>query len=177
MNMLFVPAFDSNHLSSAIVPALDVDIKGSPALLPYGRRCGIRFEADFTVTLILGMRDPRWADASSYLSELVIARLGIPLTKLRIFYTGMQPAVRRAPVQSPRPLSRQGVGYTIAAVGDLVEEACELVVERARRAYAHDLGASFRDAHFDRSTASVLCEGETPVTLIDLAKRLRRAPR
>lgn len=175
MNMQFVPAFAPSPLASIVAPTLDADIKGPPALLPYGRRCGIRFGADATVTLILGMRDPRWADASSYLAELVAARLGVPFERLRIFYTGMQPAVRRAPLPAARSLNRQSVGRTIGAVGDLVEEVCEQVIERACRAQANTLGAHPREIEFDRRTGRVLCDGEAPASLIDLAGRLRRA--
>jgi hypothetical protein len=177
MNMQFVPdfAFDAGLLASGSAPTLDVEIKGPSELLPYGQRCAIRFEADATVTLLLGARDPRWADVTSYLAELVVAQLGIPLGKLRIFYTGMQPAVRRRPLPSARVLTRETVGGRIAAVGDLVVEACQLVIDRARRAYAIESSHHLRPVQFDRSNGRVHCDGAAPLTLLELANQQRHA--
>jgi hypothetical protein len=116
MNMPLAPSpnVDANYLASAIDPTLDVEIKGPAALLPYHQRCGIRFDSDATVTVILGMCDPQWADASACLAELVVARLGIPLKQVRLFYTGMRPAARRAPLRLARVPNRQNVGVRAA---------------------------------------------------------------
>jgi hypothetical protein len=149
-----------DSLASAAITTLDVEVLGPATLLPHHRRCGIRFEHDDTVTIILGMRDPRWADASSYLAQLAVARLGVAFSRMRIFYTGMQPAVRRAPLPLARMPSRQSVGAAIAAIGDLLEDACALVVEQARRVHARGI---------------IIGDGGRSVDLIALARQMRRA--
>ena|SRR5947209_5430307 len=102
------------------------------SLLPHRQKCAIRFEADTTVTLILGMKDPGWADASSYFASLVVARLGIAFKRVRLHYTGEHPAVRRTPRSSSRVLSRANLGTVNARIGDFIEELCDCAIEDGR---------------------------------------------
>jgi hypothetical protein len=110
----------------------NVEPVGPPSLPPHRQKCCIRFEADTTVTLILGMRDSGWADASSYFASLLVARLGIPFKRVRLYYTGEHPAVRRTPKPSSRVLSCADLGIPNARIGDLIEELCDCAIEEGR---------------------------------------------
>jgi hypothetical protein len=71
------------------------------------------------------MKDPGCADASSYFANLLVARLGIPFKRVRLYYTGEHPAVRRTPKPSSQVLSRANLGIANARIGDLIEELCD----------------------------------------------------
>ena len=102
------------------------------SLVPHRQKCAIRFEADTTVTILLSMKDSGWADASSYFASLLVARLGIPFKRVRLYYTGGHPAVRRTPKPSSQVLSRANLGIANARIGDLIEEVCDRAVEEGR---------------------------------------------
>jgi hypothetical protein len=110
----------------------NVETAGPHSLPPYRQKCDIRFEADNTVTLILGMKDPGCADASSYFASLLVARLGIAFKRVRLYYTGEHPAVKRTPRSSSRVLSRANLGTANARIGDLIEELCDCAIEEGR---------------------------------------------
>ena len=102
------------------------------SLVPHRQKCAIRFEADATVTILLGMKDSGWADASSYFASLLVARLGIPFKRVRLYYTGEHPAVRRTPKPTSQVLSRANLGIANAGIGDLIEELCDRAIEEGR---------------------------------------------
>jgi hypothetical protein len=81
----------------ALEDGLNVEMAGPCTLLPYRQKCGVQFGTDSTVTIVLGMRDSGWADASTYFANLLVARLGIPFNKIRLYYTDIHPAARRTP--------------------------------------------------------------------------------
>ena len=78
----------------ALEEGLNVEIAGPCTLLAYRPKCGVQFGIDATVTIVLGMRDSGWADASTYFANLLVAKLGIPFNKIRLYYTGIHPAAR-----------------------------------------------------------------------------------
>src|ERR1700737_3857399 len=90
----------------ALQEGLNVEMAGPCALLPYRPKCGIQFGTDSTVTIVLGMRDSGWADASTYFANLLVARLGIPFNKIPLYYRGIHPAARRTSKRSLQILSR-----------------------------------------------------------------------
>jgi hypothetical protein len=50
-----------------------------------------------TVTLVLGMRDYGRGWFSAYFAGLVVARLGLPFRRVRIYYSATLPAVSQTP--------------------------------------------------------------------------------
>ena len=111
---------------------LDVEMVVPALLFPYRQTCGVRLGRNGVVTIVLGTRDPGH-DASSFLAGILVERLGIPWSRLRLFYTGMHPAVRRTPQQPVRRLRSANVGSTVAAMGAVIESLCDQVVEKDRR--------------------------------------------
>ena len=95
------PIFSAQHdlPRRALEEGLNVEMAGSCTLLPYRPKCGVQFGTDSTVTIVLGMRDSGWADASAYFANLLVARLGVPFSRIRLYYTDIHPAARRTPKQ------------------------------------------------------------------------------
>ena len=121
-----------SHAHTIGVDDLDVEMVVPALLFPYRQTCGVRLGRDGAVTIVLGTRDPGH-DASSYLAGILVERLGIPWNRLRLFYTGMRPAVCRTPQQPVRRLRSVNVGSTVAAMGAVIESLCDQVVEKDRR--------------------------------------------
>jgi hypothetical protein len=53
----------------ALEEGLNVGMAGPCTLLPYRPKCGVLFGTDSTVTIVLGMRDSGWAEASHLFRE------------------------------------------------------------------------------------------------------------
>ena len=121
-----------SHARTIGVDDLDVEMVVPALLFPYRQTCGVRLGRNGVVTIVVGARDPGH-DASSYLAGILVERLGIPWSRLRLFYTGMHPAVRRTPQQPVRRLRSANVGSTVAAMGAVIESLCDQVVEKDRR--------------------------------------------
>ncbi len=145
-------AADLNGAPSAGARGLNVETIGPITLLPHGRTCGIRFEADATVTIMLGMRDYGRGYASPYFASLLVARLGIPFKRVRLYYTGVLPAVRSAPRQGPDVPTRANVGMAIAEIGNLIETLCDRAIEQGRRFLASSIGVLPADIDFEASS-------------------------
>jgi len=144
--------FVSLEISHAVVDGLNVEGSGPISLLPYGRMCAIRFEADSTITIKLGTRAYGMGYGSAYLASIPAGRLGISLDRVRVYYTGSLPAVRLAAKPGSQLLSRSSVGPTLAAIGDLIETLCDRVIEKGRRYLAKSL--SIRAIDISYETAS-----------------------
>lgn len=163
-----------NGAPSAGARGLNVETIGPITLLPHGRTCGIRFEADATVTIMLGMRDYGRGYASPYFASLLVARLGIPFKRVRLYYTGVLPAVRSAPRQGPDVPTRANVGMAIAEIGNLIETLCDRAIEQGRRFLASSIGVLPADIDFEASSGRYFIGGkERSVDILDIAKRAR----
>jgi CO/xanthine dehydrogenase Mo-binding subunit len=83
-------AYRTELVLSARAESLNVETVGPASLLPHGQKCGIRFEADATVTIMLGTGEYGRGYATPYFASLLAARLGVPLERIRII--GLLPA-------------------------------------------------------------------------------------
>ena len=131
---------------------LNVEIVNKSPLLPTDRKWAIRFGAGETVTLVLGMRDYGRGWFSAYFAGLVVARLGLPFRRVRIYYSATLPAVSQTPRIAGILLYGSRPGPVAAAAGDIICEMCGLVIERGRLASAAVAGAGAADVDFDAST-------------------------
>jgi carbon-monoxide dehydrogenase large subunit len=153
---------------------LNVEIIGPSSLLPHQQRCGIRFEADGTVTIVLGMRDYGHGWASPYFAGIVAAKLGVPFERIRMFYTGVHPAVRTTPRNKPYLLCRANVGPAIAGIGDLIDIVCDRVIDRGCRLLASSLGIPAGTIGFDASCGRFFDrQQERYFTILDTAAKAR----
>jgi len=165
---------ESEFALSARTEGLNVETVGPISLLPYGQKCGIRFEADDTVTVMLGMRDFGRGYASPYFASLVAARLGIPFKRIRLYYAGVHPAVRITPSHTPNVPSRTSVGMANAGIGDLIELLCDQAIEQGRRWLASATGVLPGEIDFEASSGRFFVVGkERHVDILELAKRVR----
>jgi hypothetical protein len=162
---------DSEIVLRARTEGLNVELVGPISLLPYGQKCGIRFGADATVTIMLGMRD-RWRDyASPYFMSVLVTHLGIPIERVRLYYTGVHPAVRRTLWHSRPVPSRDNVGAAIVEIGDLIEALCDRVIERGRHFLAVSIDVLPADIDFDASSGRFVVPGKKRyVDVLELAK-------
>src|SRR5260221_7026280 len=167
-------AADLNVAPSARAKGLNVETVGPISLLPHGQKCGIRFEADATVTIMLGMRDYGQGWASPYFASLLAARLGIPFKRVRLYYAGVLPAVRSTPRHGPHILSRANVGVAIAGIGNLIEALCDRAIEQGRRLLASAIGVLPADVDFEASSGRFFVGGkERYVDILEISKWAR----
>jgi len=165
---------ESELVLSARAEGLNVETVGPISLLPYGQKCGIHFEADATVTIMLGMRDYGDGYASPYFASLVAARLGIPFRRIRLYYAGVHPAVRITPWHIPNVPSRASVGMANAEIGDLIESLCDQAIEQGRRCLASSIGVLPGEIDFEASSGRFFVVGkDRHVNILELAKRAR----
>jgi hypothetical protein len=159
----------------ALEEGLNVEMAGPCTPLPYRQKCDVQFGTDSTVTIVLGMRDSGWADASTYFAKLLVARLGIPFNKIRLYYRGIHPAARRTPKQSLQILSRANVGEVNAAIGDLIEELCDRAIERGRHFLASSVGVIPGAIKFDASSGRFVVAGSYHrIDFLEAARQARR---
>jgi hypothetical protein len=109
---------------------LDVETVISSPVLPTDRKWAIRFNANGTVTIILGMKDYGRGWFSSYFTSVAAARLGIPFRRFRVYYSATSPAVLQTPVPSATKFQRSHIGPVANAVADIIEGMCDRVVEK-----------------------------------------------
>jgi hypothetical protein len=171
------PIFSAQHdlPRRALEEGLNVEMAGPCVLLPHRPKYGVRFGTDSTVTIVLGMRDSGWADASTYFANLLVARIGIPFSKIRLYYTGLHPAARRTPKRSLQILSRANVGAADAAIGDLIEELCDRAIERGRHFLASSIGVIPGAIKFDASSGRFfIADSNYQVDFLEAARQARR---
>jgi hypothetical protein len=158
---------------SAGVGGLNVEIVAPISLLPHGRKCGLRFELDSTVTIILGMKDYGHGYVSPYFASIVATGLGVPLKEIRIYYAAANPAVRITPRADACVPSRDSVGPTNAQIGALIQSLCEQAVEQGRRHLAALCDVLPDEVEFDAAAGQFLVAGnEQRVGILELAKRV-----
>ncbi len=131
---------------------LNVEIVNKNPLLPADSKWAIRFGAGETVTVVLGMRDYGRGWLSAYFAGLVVARLGLPFRRVRIYYSATLPAVAQAPRIDGILLYGSQPGPVATAIGDVICEMCELVIEKGRLASAAVAGVGAADVGFDAPT-------------------------
>jgi hypothetical protein len=112
---------------------------------------------------------------SAYFAGLAAARLGIPFRLVRVYYCGTLPAVLQTPTSSALP-GRRDIGPIATAVGEIIEDMCDKVIEKGRLAFAAMAGVNSVNVRFDRATGrfrSVECDQIG--TVIELARSIRDA--
>ena len=162
-------------VESARAENLNIEIVTSNPLLPTDRKWAIRFNADGTVTLILGMKDYGRGWFSCYFVGRAAARLGIPFRRFRIYYSGTLPAVLQTPVPSPSEFRRCHIGPIANAVVDVVESMCDQVIENGRLAFAALAGVGATDVGFDQQTGRFfVLERDRSGNIFEIAEATRR---
>jgi hypothetical protein len=137
---------------SAGIKNLNVEILNKNPLLPVDSTWTIRFGAGETVTVVLGMRDYGRGWFSAYFAGLVVARLGLPFRRVRIYYSATLPAVSQTPRIAGILLYGSQPGSVATAVGDIICVMCGLVIEKGRLASAAVAGVGAADVDFDAPT-------------------------
>ena len=134
------------------VESLDVETVTSNPLIPSDRKWAIRFDAEGTVTIVLGMKDYGRGWFSGYFASLLTTRLGIPIQCVRVYYSATLPAVLQTPAPSPVVQGKYQIGPVASAVAEVIEGLCEQVIARGRLAFAAITGVWVIDVGFDQPT-------------------------
>jgi hypothetical protein len=87
---------------------------------PVKTSVGIRFEPNGTVTLISKTVDYGHGHAAPFFAQVLVDRLGIPFSRIRLYFIGVPPAATRTPEQITQPLSRAGGCTSILTSGDAI---------------------------------------------------------
>ena len=123
-------------LSLQSVGELNVEMLTANPLLQTDRKSAIRFSASGTVTIVLGIRDYGRGLYSAHFASLVATRLGLPLRRMRVYYSATLPAVLQTPQDSGTLPERSRLGPLATAVGKLIDDMCGRVVENGRAIFA-----------------------------------------
>jgi CO/xanthine dehydrogenase Mo-binding subunit len=129
---------------------LNIETTTTNPLLPTDRKWTLRFNADGTVTIVLGMRDYGRGWFSAYFAGRVAARLGIPFRRVRLYYSGTLPAVLQTPQPSRIRLYGGTPGPVALAVAHVIEDMCDRAIEKGRLAFAAMAGVGATDIGFDQ---------------------------
>jgi hypothetical protein len=154
--------------------SLNVDIANN-GLLPEGPICGIHFEQNGLVTIVIGSCAYDRGYITSYLASVVAAGLGIPLSRLRVYYSGTLPAVRLTPrpvIGTQRP-NEMGLPI-IAKMAERIDSLCRAVIARGQSALTATFGWPAADIVFDPKTGCFVTRDER-IDLLELVRMLRRA--
>jgi hypothetical protein len=146
---------------------LDVELPIPDRLLPDRGTCAIRFEADGTATLMLGLRNDMRSYAASYFAAIVAERLGVPVNRIRLYYTASLPAVKIGFRELPGDRDRDRVGARNVAIGALVEQLCDHVIAKGRRYLAASVASSEPAIGFDGAC------GRFCIDILTLARQAR----
>jgi carbon-monoxide dehydrogenase large subunit len=111
-------------------------------------RVGIRFECNGTVTLISKTVDYGHGHAAPFFAQVLVDRLGIPFSRIRLYFIGVPPAAKRSPKQIAHPLSRAGGCKSILRCGDAIAAAAAKVIGQGRQLAAEILEVSPVDIEF-----------------------------
>jgi carbon-monoxide dehydrogenase large subunit len=115
---------------------------------PVKTSVGIRFEPNGTVTLISKTVDYGHGHAAPFFAQVLVDRLGIPFSRIRLYFIGVPPAATRTPEQITQPLSRAGGCTSILTSGDAIVAAAAKVIEQGRQLAADILEVSPVDIEF-----------------------------
>jgi hypothetical protein len=154
--------------------SLNVDITNN-GHSPQGPACGIHFERNGLVTIVIGSSAYDRGYTTSYLAAIVTAGLGIPLSRLRVYYSGALPAVRLTPrpvIGSQRP-DEMGLP-TIAEIAERLTSLCRDIIARGQSALMATFAWPAADIVFDPKTGRFASRDER-IDLLELVRMLRRA--
>jgi hypothetical protein len=156
------------------VNTLDTETFIMNPALPTDLKWGIRFDASGTVTLVLGMRDYGRGLYTSYFASLMAARLGIPLHRVRVYYSAIRPAVLQTPQPSCVQLHETDPGPIPRGVRKVIEEISDRV---SRLAFAAKAGVSAADVGFDQRSARFFAlDKNQSGSILDMAEIARATP-
>jgi hypothetical protein len=103
-----------------------------------------------------------------------VKKLGIQFEDIRVYYTGMLPAVRRTPRQSRQVWNRSNVGVRNARIGDLIEGLCDCATDRGRRFLAILIGTTPKQTNFDAGSGRFFVAGQGQYfDILEVAKLAR----
>jgi len=111
----------------------------------------IRFNADKTVTIVVGARDYGRGWFSGYFAGLASARLGIPFHQFRLYYSANHPAVLQKPLPSSFAPRRGDAGPFACAVAEVIDALCDQVIEKGRLTFAAMTSVGVIDVGFDQT--------------------------
>jgi carbon-monoxide dehydrogenase large subunit len=109
---------------------------------------GIRFECNGTVTLINKTVDYGHGHAAPFFAQVLVDRLGIPFSRIRLYFVAVPPAAKRTPMQIAQPRSRARGCKSILGCGDAIGAAAAKVIQQGRQLAADMLEASPMDIEF-----------------------------
>jgi carbon-monoxide dehydrogenase large subunit len=156
---------------------LNIETTPTNPILPPDRIWALRFNADGTVTIVLGMRDYGRGWFSAYFAGLVAARVGIPFRRVRLYYSATLPAVLQTPRPSRSLLRRSTLGPVAGAVADVIEDMCDLVIEKGRLAFAAIAGVGVGDIGFDQAKGLFfVLDRDRNGSLLEIAATARGRP-
>ena len=168
---------DRRTMDTTPVDTLDTETFIMNPALPTDLKWGIRFDASGTVTLVLGMRDYGRGLYTSYFASLMAARLGIPLHRVRVYYSAIRPAVLQTPQPSCVQLHETDPGPIPRGVRGVIEETCDRVIEKGRLAFAAKAGVSAADVGFDqRSARFFVLDRNQSGSILEMAEIARATP-
>jgi hypothetical protein len=145
-----VPADEASRIDGVKIEDLNVETVASSPLLPTDRKWSIRFNADGTVTIALGMKDYGRGWFSGYFASVVATRLGISIKRIRLYYNATFPAVLQIPLVSTNVFHRYHMSRLVNAITDVLEGLCDQVIEKGRSIFATLAGLDPSDISFDR---------------------------
>ncbi len=158
----------SLHLAAG---ELNVEMQTTNPLLPTDRMWAIRLNSCGIVTIVLGIRDYGRGWYSTHFASLAATRLGLPLRRIRLYYSGTLPAVLQTPQGSGALPAGSQPGPLAAAVGTVIEEMCGRVVEKALAIFAELAGATTATVGFDQSAGRFFAlDGGWSASILDLAQ-------
>jgi hypothetical protein len=104
---------------------------------------GIVFEPNGTVTLISKTVDYGHGHATPFFAQVLVDRLGIPFSRIRLYFIGAPPAAKRTPEQTTQPLSRADGCTSVLRCGDAIIAAGTLNVRHESPASTHPPSPAF----------------------------------
>jgi carbon-monoxide dehydrogenase large subunit len=169
------PASEAGLAESVKIADPSVETVASTPLLSKDRKWALRFNADGTVTLILGMKDYGKGWFSAYFASLVAARLGMPIARVRLYYSATFPAVLQTPAVPLHVFHRCHLSPLVNAIADLIESMCDQAIEKGRSIFADLAGLGASDVGFDRCSGRFfVLEKDRSGTVLELAGATRR---
>jgi hypothetical protein len=112
---------------------MNVEFVAKSPLLSSDRKWAIRFNANGLTTIVVGRRDFGNACLSAHFAQQVVARLGIPFCRIRLYYSATLPAVLQTPRPQPTLRSGRDFGSVAAAAVNVIEELCDQVIDKVRQ--------------------------------------------
>jgi CO/xanthine dehydrogenase Mo-binding subunit len=158
-------------LSLQSASELNVEMLTANPLLQSNRKSAIRFSANGNVTIVLGIRDYGRGFYSAHFANLVATRFGLPLRRMRVYYSATLPAVLQTPQDSGTLPEGSRPGPLATAVGKLIDEMCGRVVENGRAIFAELTGATPSAVEFDPTAGRFfVLDGSRSASILDIAK-------